>query len=159
MSNYVKTDRESILDTECSTVACLGRLRRLDLARQAPVELVPVHGRRGPGAQVLRLADVLFSPRYLRDVSGPAESLIDVSPAQAARACRRLANILENEPESLQATGPEDRHDFERRLTEALWGDDEETEPTVARFDCRGVHSFPDGSPFCQRCGRHRNRI
>ena len=24
---------------------------------------------------------------------------------------------------------------------------------------CRGVHSFADSSPFCERCGTHRDRI
>ena len=159
MARYVQTTG-TVLDTECSTVCCLGGYACSIWGDPCRPHLW--NGSRASEALGLkshRLGDVLFVPRCLR-ADDPEFLLANISPARAARACRRLANLLENEPESVQPLGREDWHGFEQRLTEALWGDEEDGgPPSVARFDGQGVHAFPDGSPFGPRCGRHRNRI
>ena len=82
---------------------------------------------------------VLFAPAYLRELprfTGPEPrlSLSKITPAEAAEACRRLANLLDEAPEEVEtpgytvdpATGAIDaweRNGFERLLTFALWGE------------------------------------
>ena len=127
MSHYCRTDgRSSILDHECSTVACLGGYACSLWGHPRPWTWGSHGAMEALGLKRTIQAEVLFAPRYLEEVSGEdgPNGLAEITPAEAARACRRLANLLENEPESLEPPGYGYPPGFEKRLTEALWGEE-----------------------------------
>ena len=104
MARYVQTTG-TVLDTECSTVCCLGGYACSIWGDPCRPHIW--NGSRASEALGLkshRLGDVLFVPRCLR-ADDPEFLLANISPARAARACRRLATCSRTSPRASSPWG------------------------------------------------------